>query len=108
MIKLSILITLLLIEFNVQFKTTNLYLSNNNSSDCKVQVQENNIVLLCHDKKTTYQGLLINEMSISTNFSQGTNNEFSLIYELNASATKVKEIYFINPGNNEMPLKKIQ
>lgn len=94
MIKLSILITLLLlIEFNVQFKTTNLYLSNNNSSDCKVQVQENNIVLLCHDKKTTYQGLLINEMSISTNFSQGTNNEFSLIYELNASATKVKEKY---------------
>ncbi|MGK6342038.1 tetratricopeptide repeat protein [Chryseobacterium sp. DT-3] len=65
----------------------------NNSSDCKVQVQENNIVLLCHGKKTTYQGLMINEMSISTNFSQGTNNEFSLIYELNASATKVKEKY---------------
>lgn len=61
--------------------------------NCKIQIQERNIVLICHDQKTIYKDLIIDEMSISTDFLKDKNNEFSLVYELNGSATKVKEKY---------------
>ncbi|WP_326983272.1 tetratricopeptide repeat protein [Chryseobacterium sp. MYb264] len=63
------------------------------ASECTVQREEKNIILLCNGKKTIYEGLIVDEMSISTDFIKGENNEFYLMYELNASATKMKEKY---------------
>ncbi|MCJ7934538.1 MAG: tetratricopeptide repeat protein [Chryseobacterium sp.] len=84
--KLSIFITLVFLYFYSDNVLTSM-------PDCKIQVQEKNIVLLCHDKKIVYKDLVINEMSVSTDFIKGKNNEFSLLYELNASTTKIKEKY---------------
>ncbi|MBT2622082.1 tetratricopeptide repeat protein [Chryseobacterium sp. ISL-6] len=70
--------------------------NNTDSSDsisCKVLTKDQNVILDCKGKKTIYNGLIINEMSVSTNFIQEKENHFSIIYELNASVTKVKEKY---------------
>ncbi|MET3038356.1 tetratricopeptide repeat protein [Chryseobacterium sp. NRRL B-14859] len=87
--KLNILIILLLLFIGDDLHAIN----KRCKSDCKVQVQERDVILHCHDKKIIYKNLVINEISVSTDFVQGKNNEFSLIYELNASTTKIKEKY---------------
>ncbi|ASE63761.1 tetratricopeptide repeat protein [Chryseobacterium indologenes] len=87
--KINIILALLSL-----FISYNLHAMNKvQKTDCKVQVQGKDIILLCHDKTIIYKNLVINEMSVSTDFVQGKNNEFSLIYELDASVTKVKEKY---------------
>lgn len=64
-----------------------------NSTNCQIQTENQNIILDCNGKKTVYNNLIINEMSISTDLIQEKGNHFSIVYELNASATKVKEKY---------------
>jgi len=59
---------------------------------CKVTVKGKDIIIDC-ERKMVYSNLIIDEMSVSTEFIQGENNTFSLLYELNASVTKVKEKY---------------
>lgn len=59
---------------------------------CNVIVKEKDIIIYC-GKKIVYSNLIVDEMSVSTEFIHGTNNTFSLLYELTASVTKVKEKY---------------
>ncbi|KUJ50298.1 hypothetical protein [Chryseobacterium sp. JAH] len=74
-------------------------LNKENPSKCKVQIQNQDLVLICNGKETIYKYLIINEMSLSTELIQNDDG-FSLLYESNASATKSKEkfdfIYSLN------------
>ncbi|WBV59849.1 tetratricopeptide repeat protein [Chryseobacterium camelliae] len=68
-------------------------LKQDNTPACKVTIQDRNIILNCDNKQTVYKDLIINEMSVSTEFIQEKGNSFSLLYDLNASDTKIKEKY---------------
>lgn len=86
-------------------KTTNSEIALNNKGNntitndikkdtpCKVTVHDKNIILNCDNQQTVYKDLIINEMSVSTEFIQEKENSFSLVYDLNASDTKIKEKY---------------
>ncbi|WP_128414177.1 hypothetical protein [Chryseobacterium sp. Leaf394] len=67
-------------------------LKSNYQNLCNVIVKEKDIIIDCGRIKV-YSNLIIDEMSISTEFIQGEQNTFSLLYEFNASVTKVKEKY---------------
>ena len=67
-------------------------LNKKNISKCKVQIQNQDLVLICNDKETIYKDLIINKMSLSTELTQNDNG-LSLLYETNASSTKSKEKY---------------
>ncbi|WP_312076613.1 hypothetical protein [Chryseobacterium sp.] len=61
-------------------------------NSCNVTVKDSDIIIDCGSKRV-YSNLIIDEMSVSTDFIKGKRNTFSLIYEYNASVTKVKEKY---------------
>ena len=61
------------------------------NQNCKVLTKDKDLILNCGRKQIVYKNLIVNEMSISTELIQNENNFFSLLYELNASATKMKE-----------------
>lgn len=63
------------------------------NQNCKVLTKDKDLILNCGTKQIVYKNLIVNEMSISTELIQNENNSFSLLYELNASATKMKEKY---------------
>lgn len=63
------------------------------NQNCKVLTKDKDLILDCGRKQIVYKNLIVNEMSISTELIQNENNSFSLLYELNASATKMKEKY---------------
>jgi len=63
------------------------------NQNCKVLTKDKDLILNCGRKQIVYKNLIVNEMSISTELIQNENNSFSLLYELNASATKMKEKY---------------
>ena len=63
------------------------------NQNCKVLTKDKDLILNCGRKQIVYKNLIVNEMSISTELIQNENNFFSLLYELNASATKMKEKY---------------
>ena len=67
-------------------------LNKKNISKCKVQIQNQDLVLICNEKETIYKDLIINKMSLSTELTQNDNG-LSLLYETNASSTKSKEKY---------------
>jgi len=67
-------------------------LNKKNISKCKVQIQNQDLVLICNEKETIYKDLIINKMSLSTELTQNDNG-LSLLYETNASSTKIKEKY---------------
>ena len=61
--------------------------------NCKVLTKDKDLILDCGGKQIIYKNLIVDEMSTSTELIQNENNSFSLLYELNASATKMKEKY---------------
>lgn len=63
------------------------------NQNCKVLTKDRELILDCGGKQIVYKNLIVDEMSTSTELIQNENNSFSLLYELNASATKVKEKY---------------
>ncbi|MBV6880529.1 tetratricopeptide repeat protein [Epilithonimonas ginsengisoli] len=63
------------------------------NQNCKVLTKDKDLILNCGRKQIVYKNLIVNEMSISTELIQNENHSFSLLYELNASATKMKEKY---------------
>lgn len=63
------------------------------NQNCKVLTKDKDLILDCGRKQIVYKNLIVNEMSISTELIQNENHSFSLLYELNASATKMKEKY---------------
>ena len=67
-------------------------LKEKNISECKIQIRNQDLILICNGKETIYKDLIINKMSISTELIQN-DNWFSLLYESNASAIKIKEKY---------------
>lgn len=64
-----------------------------NSANCEVQIEGKDLIIVCDNKRTIYKDLIANEMSISTELLDKKDGEFSLLYDLNASTTKVKEKY---------------
>lgn len=63
------------------------------NQNCKVLIKDKDLILNCGTKQIVYKNLIVDEMSTSTELIQNENHSFSLLYELNASATKVKEKY---------------
>lgn len=63
------------------------------NQNCKVLTKDKDLILNCGTKQIVYKNLIVDEMSISTELIQNENHSFSLLYELNASATKIKEKY---------------
>lgn len=63
------------------------------NQNCKVLIKDTDLILNCGTKQLVYKNLIVDEMSISTELIQNENHSFSLLYELNASATKIKEKY---------------
>lgn len=63
------------------------------NQNCKVLTKDKDLILDCGRKQIVYKNLIVNEISISTELIQNKNHSFSLLYELNASATKMKEKY---------------
>lgn len=75
---------------------------NDSLNSCSIVVREKDLVLSCKSKEIVYKNFIVNEMSISTQFLHNieNRNSFSLLYEFNASSTKVKEKYnFIYSDN---------
>ncbi|MDN3691618.1 hypothetical protein QWZ06_04805 [Chryseobacterium tructae] len=86
------------IEKNATLIKNNIQVSNslendNNLNPCKISTRNKDLILECNDKQIIYRDFIINEMSVSTEFIRGDKNNFTLLYELNASTTKVKEKY---------------
>lgn len=63
------------------------------NDDFHMEIHNQDIVVFSKGGKEIYKNLFINEMSISTTIEKERNNEFSLVYESNASVTKIKEKY---------------
>ena len=80
-----------ILKDHIEVKKSNL--NNSDSLNCKIEIKGNNLILTKDNKKIIYRDLIINEMSVTTNFIKETDNKFSLVYELNASTTKIKEKY---------------
>lgn len=59
----------------------------------KVVIEGSDLIVFYNNKKTVYKNLIVNEMSVSTELIQNNNTGFSLLYEQNASSTKIKEKY---------------
>jgi tetratricopeptide (TPR) repeat protein len=59
----------------------------------KVVIEGSNLIVVYENKRTVYKNLIVNEMSVSTELIQNNNSGFSLLYDQNASATKIKEKY---------------
>lgn len=68
---------------------------NDSLNSCSIVVREKDLVVSCKDKEIVYKNFIVNEMSISTQFLHNieNRNSFSLLYEFNASSTKIKEKY---------------
>ena len=98
-IKVNDIESLVRLNANVAVKKTNV--SENKS---KITIRGSDIVINFNGKEDIYKNLIVNEMSISTNLNVQTNYEFTLIYELNASATKIKEQYKFQYLNNKLYL----
>lgn len=80
-----------IVKDHIEVKKSNL--NNSDSLNCKIEIQGNNLILTKDNKKIIYRDLIVNETSVSTDFIKESENKFSLIYELNASTTKIKEKY---------------
>lgn len=59
----------------------------------KVVIEGSDLMVIYNHKKTVYKNLIVNEMFVSTELIQNNNSGFSLLYEQNASSTKIKEKY---------------
>lgn len=76
------------------------------NTDRKVQIRNEDLVLICQGREIIYKDLIINEMSLSTELLQNDNG-FSLLYESNASTTKIKEKYdFVYSSNGIILVSK--
>lgn len=59
----------------------------------KVTIEGDDLIVVYKNKKTIYKNFIVNEMSVSTELIQNTDSSFSLLYDQNASSTKIKEKY---------------
>uniref|UniRef100_A0AAU6WTA5 Tetratricopeptide repeat protein n=1 Tax=Chryseobacterium endophyticum TaxID=1854762 RepID=A0AAU6WTA5_9FLAO len=59
----------------------------------KVAIKGDDLIVVYKNKKTVYKNLIVNEMSVSTELIQNSDSDFSLLYDQNASSTKIKEKY---------------
>lgn len=92
-----------IIELNVPKKVVKTK-SDNLRNDFKIINKGKDIIVNYNGKQDFYKNFIINEMSISTTLNTETDNNISLIYEFNASITKVKEQYKLRFSNNELYL----
>lgn len=59
----------------------------------KVTIEGNDLIIVYKNRKEVYRDLIVNEMSVSTELIQSSDSGFSLLYDQNASSTKIKEKY---------------
>ncbi|WP_294311515.1 tetratricopeptide repeat protein [uncultured Chryseobacterium sp.] len=67
--------------------------SDKNDQTPNVTIEGDDLIVVYKNKKTVYKNLIVNEMSVSTELIQNSDNGFSLLYDQNASSTKIKEKY---------------
>ncbi len=64
--------------------------THNNDS---IYIENNNLYICLNDTIKEYEDLIVNAMSLTTDIILLNNNEFYLIYQYNASSTKMQHIY---------------
>ncbi|GEN77517.1 tetratricopeptide repeat protein [Chryseobacterium hagamense] len=67
--------------------------SYNDDETLKVTTEGDDLIVVYKNKKEIYKNLIVNEMSVSTELIQNNDRGFSLLYDQNASSTKIKEKY---------------
>lgn len=74
----------------------------NSSKDFEIKILNQDIIIVNNGKEKKYKNIFINKMSISSSLEEEADKEFSLIYEMNASSTKMKERYKFQFIKNEL------
>lgn len=73
------------------------------TSDYKIKISDNDLILTLNHKQKVYKNLIMSEMLLSTELIKD-NNGFTLVYESNASITKIKEKYDFKYSDNDIKL----
>ena len=73
------------------------------TTDYKIKISDNDLILTLNHKQKVYKNLIMNEMSLSTELIKD-NNGFILVYESNASIIKIKEKYDFKYSENGIKL----
>lgn len=89
-----------LVELNKKNSKKSEENSGNSNTIPQIIIKASDLIIKTKAVEHVFKNLIRNEMSISTSLGTIKNNNFSLIYELNGSTTKIKEEYnFIYSAN---------